>query len=408
LEKKLPDGWEWKRLGDYALVFNGHTPSRSEQRHFGHPVLKIKDTTEYGQFKGNFDSFVDDKCYSSYSSLCLIQDDTLILNAAHNSDYVGSKRYLVNTETEKAIPTGEWLVIRSNSTSLDNKYKHYIFQSEFIKNKIKSMVKGIHLYPKDVKDLRIPLPPLEAQKKIVAIVDKSENIRTFRRQSNQLTLNILQSLFLKMFGDPVRNPMQWRVVQIKDAIRDIKNGLSRRPNDSGDIDGQIVLRIKDIHSNWIDIENVRRFTLTDPEKADFLLKCGDLLVIRVNGNGDYVGRCAIFTTASEPVYYSDHVFRIRFKENQFDPFFVSYLLNSTRGRQLLTKHIRTSAGQYTINQYGLGETNLICPPLPLQEKFAEFFRTTKERNDIVAKQLVELEKMNSTVINKIIIGELVV
>lgn len=76
-------------LVQLASVFNGKTPSKAEQRDTGHPVLKIKDVDENGYFRGPFDSFVEDTFAARHSDRLASAGDTLILNAAHNADYVG-------------------------------------------------------------------------------------------------------------------------------------------------------------------------------------------------------------------------------------------------------------------------------------------------------------------------------
>lgn len=60
-------------------------------------------------------------------------------------------------------------------------------------------------------ELEIPLPPLEDQKRIAAILDKADAIRQKRKQAIALADEFLRSVFLEMFGDPVTNPKGWEV-----------------------------------------------------------------------------------------------------------------------------------------------------------------------------------------------------
>ena len=59
--------------------------------------------------------------------------------------------------------------------------------------------------------MEIPLPPLEEQKRIAAILDKADALRRKRQQAIDLTDRLLRSIFLDMFGDPVTNPKGWEV-----------------------------------------------------------------------------------------------------------------------------------------------------------------------------------------------------
>jgi type I restriction enzyme S subunit len=186
------------RLGDVANIFNGKTPSVAEQRAEGHPVLKIKDVDENSCFRGAFESFVDPKLAAAFSGKFLELDDTLILNAAHNSAYVGSKTYLATEEVEGALPTGEWLVVRGDTRKASKKFLHHWLTSGQTRNHLRDLVKGIHLYPKDVANLPIELPPLEQQKHLAAILDRAQAICRKRREALRLSEDFLRSAFLEI------------------------------------------------------------------------------------------------------------------------------------------------------------------------------------------------------------------
>ncbi len=72
-----------------------------------------------------------------------------------------------------------------------------------------------------VHDELIPLPPLEDQKRIAAILDKADAIRQKRKQAIDLADEFLRSVFLDMFGDPVTNPKglsQAKLTEFADVI----------------------------------------------------------------------------------------------------------------------------------------------------------------------------------------------
>ncbi|POC15472.1 type I restriction endonuclease subunit R, partial [Vibrio vulnificus] len=71
-------------------------------------------------------------------------------------------------------------------------------------------------------ELEIPLPPLEEQKRIAAILDKADAIRQKRKQAIALADEFLRSVFLEMFGDPVSNPKGWEEPILSD-IADVRS-----------------------------------------------------------------------------------------------------------------------------------------------------------------------------------------
>jgi type I restriction enzyme S subunit len=62
---------------------------------------------------------------------------------------------------------------------------------------------------KGLEKIKIPLPPLEDQKRIASILTRVEKLIVRRKESIQLLDELLKSTFLEMFGDPVRNEKGW-------------------------------------------------------------------------------------------------------------------------------------------------------------------------------------------------------
>ena len=204
------------RLGEIAEVFNGKTPAKSEQRSEGYPVLKIRDVDEEGAHRGAFGSYVDEQLAHKYRSKWIVPGDTLILNAAHNADYVGSKTFFSGDSVANALPTGEWLIVRPGERA-SAAYVNFWLRSRQTRDRIRFAVKGIHLYPKDVAALEISLPLLEEQRRIVDLLSRAEGIVRLRREAQRKATELVPALFLDMFGDPASNPKAWQTVSLSEV-----------------------------------------------------------------------------------------------------------------------------------------------------------------------------------------------
>lgn len=112
-----------------------------------------------------------------------------------------------------------------NKVNRDYLFRVLLSKSDDLKRKSKgATVKGITL---DVlRELEIPLPPLEEQKRIAAILDKADAVRRKRQQAIDLTNQLLRSVFLDMFGDPVTNPKGWDVVSFG-SVGQLDRGKSK-------------------------------------------------------------------------------------------------------------------------------------------------------------------------------------
>ena len=192
-----------------------------------------------------------------------------------------------------------------------------------------------------------------------------------------------------MFGDPVTNPMNWNKVRLSAIIVHANNGMARRGCDT---EGDIVLRLVELQNGYIDYSSPNRIVLSEAEKARYRLQDKDFLFARVNGNPENVGRCAFFTSIQSPIYHNDHIIRVRFSSD-VDVYFMSHLLNSPYGKLQMKDKIKTSAGQYTINQEGLGSIEIYLPPLALQNEFAAFIEQLDKSKFTIRRSLEKLEML---------------
>ena len=242
----------------------------------------------------------------------------------------------------------------------------------------------------------INLVSLNEQNKIVNKLDKVQEIIDFRKKQIEELDELIKLQFIEMFGDPniVKNDEK---IELKKIMINANNGMARRGNDS---DGNIVLRLVELQRNYINYANVNRIILKDNEKKKYLLSQGDILFARVNGNPDNVGRCAYFKDIGENVYYNDHIIRVKFDLGKINPIYLCILLNDEYGKSEFKNKIKTSAGQYTISQDGIGKVKILLPPIELQNKFADFVNQINKQKIILEKSLKETEELQDSLMNK--------
>jgi len=111
-------------------------------------------------------------------------------------------------------PNGGWVIDTAfyiellDQGSTDLRYLFYALKKASLgEKKITTSIPGLNR--DDFYDTEIPLPPLDEQKRIAAILDKADALRRKRQQAIDLADQFLRSVFLEMFGDPVTNPKGW-------------------------------------------------------------------------------------------------------------------------------------------------------------------------------------------------------
>ena len=234
----------------------------------------------------------------------------------------------------------------------------------------------------------IRVPDYSMQDDIAKQLDIASSVIQKRKQEIQSLDNLIKARFVEMFGDPETNPKNWEKRPLTDVITAANNGMARRGNDE---DGNIVMRLVELQDGYIDYSKPNRIILTEVEKKRYLLKDKDFLFARVNGNPENVGRCAVFYDIGEPVFHNDHIIRVHFDDDNLDGPFASALLNSEYGKRQLRNQIKTSAGQYTVSQDGIGAIVAILPPIEIQRQFAAFVGQVDKSKVVVQNALNEAQ-----------------
>ena len=282
-------------------------------------------------------------------------------------DGAGVGRVMQLPANSSVIGTIQYIFPREN---VDLKYLYYLIKYlELGKSNTGATIP--HIYFKDYKKRKVKIRNYSEQKHIGQILELIDNqLTTYKDILEQYDL-LIKSRFVDLFGDIELNDKKWKKIKFGELIKSANNGLARRGNDKA---GNIVLRLIELQENLINYSDSNRILLTDDEKKRYKLLEGDLLFARVNGNPKNVGRCATFYEYEEQVYHNDHIIRTSCDKSQLDSVFAAYLFNSEYGKNKISRKIKTSAGQYTINQEGLKSIEIILPPIVIQYSFAEFVK----------------------------------
>ena len=103
-------------------------------------------------------------------------------------------------------------------------------------NKPNTLIKD-SAYPsislKDIENLKIPVPPLSEQQRIVEELDLLSSIIEKKKEQLKELDNLAQSIFYDMFGDPVTNEKGWEVKPFGKECVELKYGTSRPACENG-------------------------------------------------------------------------------------------------------------------------------------------------------------------------------
>ncbi len=216
-----------------------------------------------------------------------------------------------------------------------------------------------------VSRIEIPLPPLDEQKRIAAILNKADALRAKRRHAITLLDSLTQSIFLEMFGDPVSNPMGWGICRIGDLLESANYGTSGK---AGPVGKYPILRMGNVtFEGRIDTLDLKYIDLGEPEVEKYTVRKGDILFNRTN-SADLVGKTAVFDLDGE---YAFAGYLVRARVNgRATPDYISAYLNSSYGKGLLRGMAKSIVGMANINAKEMQNISIPAPPKALQEEFS--------------------------------------
>ena len=381
------------KIGDVCDILNGYAFKSENYVDSGIRIIRISNVQK---------GYIEDSTPAFYSfdtmglSKFMLEEGDLLMSLTGNVGRVA----ILEKELLPAALNQRVACLRLKSNKITKSYLFHFLNSNFFEQQCIMASNGVaqkNMSTEWLKDYEIPLYTPNQQEEIVTVLNAAQSILSSRRQQLQKLDELVKARFVELFGDPVVNPKSWETAPLSALIINANNGMARRGKDA---DGSIVLRLVELQNGFIDYSAPNRICLNDTEKKRYELVDNDFLFARVNGNPDYVGRCAVFKSIGEPVFHNDHIIRVHFDETKINGCFTSVLLNSDYGKRQMREQIKTSAGQYTISQDGIGAIMAILPPLELQEQFAAFVEQTDKSKVAVQKALDEAHLLFDSLMQK--------
>lgn len=363
--------WPLANLGDVATFINGdrgkNYPSKGSFVESGIPFINAGNL-ESGDLLSDTFNFVTEEKYDSLRSGKVEDGDILFCLRGSLG------KYAVVRNIDKAAIASSLVIMRPN-TNVDLDYLKNYLASTLCKREIEQFENGAaqpNLSATDVKKFKIPLPPLDEQKRIASILDKADAIRRKRQQAIDLADDFLRSVFLDMFGDPIANNKKW----------DIKTLGELAPNKGDMVDGpfgsSVNTKVDYIDDGEIPVIRTKNVSLAGEFLTDDLkfmtrdkyltikrsnVVPGDIVLTKVGTIGNV---CIFPETYKEAVLSTTGSCRIRIDESIINKIYLFYFLKYYRPKM----HEIASAGvQPFLNMKHIKSFEVPMPEKSLQDQF---------------------------------------
>ncbi len=161
-------------------------------------------------------------------------------------------------------------------------------------------------------------------------------------------------------------PIGWAAVRLADVAVTMRYGTSIKCD--YDESGVPVLRIPNVSSGKISIDDLKFGPLKDTDQKELALEAGDLLMIRSNGSLDIVGRSAVVTVEAAGMSFAGYLVRLRSAQSEIDTRYIWLALNSRQVREQIEKPIRSAVGLKNVNLTEFSNLQFWLPPFAEQHR----------------------------------------
>lgn len=392
--------WDYKRLGEIVTFFGGGTPSKSESNYWGGsiPWASVKD------FDGDYltstqDCLTEEGVMNSSTNIAEINELLLVTRMAPGTTAITTIKTAINQDLKIVRPV----------SGVSTKYLHFYFK--FSKDTISklssgSTVKGITV--EKLNDLKILIPPYQAQEAIGRILDKAQALIDKRKEAIAKLDELIQAVFLDMFGDPVRNPKNWGTKLFGDLIAEIDSGWSPQCESNSALEAQWgVLKLSAITKGIYLPEHNKALPSDVEPRKQLEVKKGDLLFNRKN-TLELVGTTAYVFDTPGRLIIPDTIFRFVVKDdNELNKLFLWQLFNNRDFKKDLQRLAGGSAGSMpNISKQKLKNINIIVPDINIQKEFASIVNKIENQKQKMQQSLTQLETNFNALLQRAFKGEL--
>jgi type I restriction enzyme M protein len=329
--------WPMVELGQIARLINGRAYKQEELLAEGPtPVLRV------GNFFSNRGWYYSDLKLEE-DKYCNPGDLLFAWSASFGPKIWDGPRAIYHYHIWKVVPT----------EAVDKMFLFHLLAAD--SEKIKSEGHGIamvHATKGGMEKRKFPLPPLEVQREIVAEIEGYQKVINGARA------------VLDHYRPHIPIHPDWPTIQLGEICA-FKNGLNFNKGDSGHT--AKIIGVSNFQNHlYAPLNELDEVHLSEQLGDDYLVKEGDILFVRSNGNPDLVGRSLLIPKPTEPTTFSGFTIRGRIHDKRALPVFFAHFFKSRDFAEMI-KTVGQGANIRNLSQGILTELKIPLPPLSEQQ-----------------------------------------
>ena len=281
----------------------------------------------------------------------------------------------------------------------DKIYNRYLYH--FLKNNtdyLNSLGRGAtfkEISKRIVENIEIPLPPLDEQRKIAAVLDKVSDLIAKRRQQLDILDEMVKARFVEMFGTLSHPSQKFKYDILKNLCRKITDGKHGgcTPQLGS---GRYFVGAREIFDDAVHYETAPEIAIDDFEKDHKRcnVEIGDLLIVNT---GATIGKSAIACDLrAQHTLLQKSVALLKVKNELINPIFLKYCY---RVNENMYK-VESASAQPNLLLSKINATSIYVPPIELQNEFANFVEQTKKTKTNISRSLEKLETLKKALMQE--------
>lgn len=375
-------GWDYKKLGDVCTIERGGSPR---------PIVDYITDSPDGV---NWIKIGDAKEGSKYITSTkekIKKEGVKKSRYVHKGDFILSnsmsfgRPYIL--DVDGCIHDG-WLVIHDDNNVFIKDYLYYLLASPVMYAKFKQLAVGgvvNNLNSALVRKVEIPIPNMTTQEVIVKELDKINKLISLKKQQLADYDNLAQSIFYEMFGDPVVNEKGWGIKKLGNFC-EIGTGSTPSRKNKEYYEGSISwVKSTEVSNCVIDSTEEHISEIAIAETNCTIYPKGTIL-IAMYGQGKTRGQIAILNIEAT----TNQAVAAILPSELCDKLFLYHCLH------LMYENIRSMArggNQANLNLAIVRSINIILPPLPLQQAFAQRIELIEQQKAEIQSTIADLETL---------------
>lgn len=237
------------RVGDVAEQIRGVSypkgDSSSEPGPGLVPILRAGNITDHGLTLEDL-VYVPERCVSQRQR---VREHDVLVAASSGSLSVVGKTAAANRDLDAAF--GAFCKVLRPLPSIDPGYFRHFFLTPDYRRRVSAAAAGANinnLRGSDLDDLEIPLLPIDEQRRIAAVLDQADALRTKRREALDLLDTLAESIFLDMFGDSRMRDPEWPTVELSEIATFFAGGsLPTGEPWANQLGGYLMAKVSDLN-----------------------------------------------------------------------------------------------------------------------------------------------------------------